>query len=244
MSESSFWDCFPETQWILIANALDSPCEEAQAALAYLCNMYWYPVYAFIRRKGYDADSALDLTQEYFARLLESPLLAAADRSKGRFRDFLRADCAFFLSHRREQAATQKRGGRVSLLSIDARDAEGRYCHEPVDAGLTPERLFDRSWARELLDSVLSRLAHEQAEAGQSERFAVLRERFDGDRFVPSAVLAERLGISEAAVDQAVSRLRKRYRTLLREQIAATLEEPSEEAIDDEVRTLFALFES
>ncbi len=244
MKKSEPTDDFPITKWNLVMRASGLSGHEARDALAELCSVYWYPIYAFIRRKGYDADSALDLTQDYFARLLGSSVLAAADRSKGRFRAFLRADCAYFLSHRREQAASQKRGGRVSLLSIDAQDAEGRYSREPVDAGLTPELLFDRSWGRELLDSVMDGLAREQAGAAQSERFEVLKERLQGDRFLPSAVLADRLGITEAAVDQAVARLRKRYRALLREQIAATLEEPSEAAIDDEVRTLFFLFKS
>jgi RNA polymerase sigma-70 factor (ECF subfamily) len=213
--------------------------EEARAALAELCEAYWYPIYAFIRRKGHDAEAALDLTQDYFARLLEAPVLAAADRSKGRFRAFLRADIAFFLSHRRERDATRKRGGRVSLLSIDARDAEGRFLREPADSELGPDRLFDRSWTVGLLDSVLERLAAEQAEAGQSERFQVLRRTLGGDGSASYAVLAQRLGTTEQAVQAAVSRLRKRYRALLRDQIAATLEEPTEEAINDEIHSLF-----
>src|SRR5262249_56362670 len=119
---------------------------DAGAALAELCAAYWYPVYALIRRRGHDPDAAADLAQDYFAHLLEKGTLAAADPSKGRFRAFLRTDCGFFLADARDRAARLKRGGGVTPISIDARDAEGRYLVEPADE-LTPERLFDRAWA-------------------------------------------------------------------------------------------------
>lgn len=231
---------FPTTHWSRVVSAGDAADSRAVEALAELCRAYWYPLYAFIRRKGYDPDAALDLTQDYFARLLERPVLAAADRRKGRFRAFLRTDCAFFLSHRREADAAQKRGGGAAPLSIDARDAEGRYLREPTDDRLGPDRLFDRSWALELLDTTLALLAREQAELGQADRFDALKDVLGGDRSVPFAKLADRLGTTEAALQAAASRLRKRYRVLLREQIAATLCDPSDEAIDAEIRDLFA----
>ena len=212
----------------------------AQAALAELCSAYWYPIYACIRRHGYDPDAALDLTQDYFARLLEGDVLTTADRRKGRFRAFLRTDCGFFLAHRREHDAAQKRGGGRAVLSIDARDAEGRYLREPADPGLTPDRLYDRAWAIGLLDAVLDRLAREHAEAGQAERFAVLQVTLGGDRTISYADLALRLGTTEAAVQAAVRRLRKRYRAILREQIATTLDDPTDDAIDAEIGDLFA----
>jgi RNA polymerase sigma-70 factor (ECF subfamily) len=230
---------FPTTCWSRVARAGDPQASEARSALAELCATYWYPIYAFVRRRGWNSDAALDLTQEYFARLLEAPVLAAADRSKGRFRAFLRADCSFFLAHVREHDATRKRGGGSAPLSIDARDAEGRYVREPMDESLTPDRVFDRAWAVGLLESVLDHLAVDQAGARQVERFDVLRPTLEGDRSVPSTVLAARLGMTEAAVLTAVSRLRKRYRVILREQIAATLDDPTEAAIDAEITDLF-----
>jgi RNA polymerase sigma-70 factor (ECF subfamily) len=232
---------FPTTCWSRVARAGDPGGPEARAALVELCEAYWYPIYAFIRRGGADAETALDRTQDYFARLLEGPVLAAADRSKGRFRSFLRADIAFFLAHARERAAAQKRGGGAAVLSIDARDAEGRYLREPADNALTPDRLYDRAWAIGLLDVVLARLAREAAEAGQAGRFEVLQATLGGGRSAVSyAELAARLGTTEAAVQAAASRLRKRYRALLREQIAATLDDPTDAAVDAEIRDLFA----
>jgi RNA polymerase sigma-70 factor (ECF subfamily) len=213
---------------------------EALDALATLCRDYWYPLYAFIRRSGHDADAALDLTQAYFARLIEKGTLRAADPAKGRFRAFLRADYRFFLAHEREREAAAKRGGDHSLLSIDATEAEGHYLREPSDP-LTPDRLFDRAWALGLLASVLEALAREHADAGRSAQFEVLRGVLvEGPRSTPYAKIAARLGTSEAAVQQAVRRLRARYRAILRERIAATLDDPTDAAIDDEIRDLFA----
>src|SRR5215831_11879844 len=144
-------ESFPTTCWSLVLGAGDRAGPEAREALATLCRAYWYPIYAFIRRKGYDPDDAQDLTQAYFARLLEKGVIAAADRSKGRFRAFLRTDCQHFLidQYRRRRA---QHGGAVPV-SIDTRDAEGRYRFEPADE-VTPDRLFDRAWAMSLLDRV------------------------------------------------------------------------------------------
>lgn len=231
---------FPTTHWSRVARAGDPAAPEARAALAELCAAYWYPIYALIRRGGRGPDEARDLTQDYFARLLERGTLAAADQGKGRFRAFLRTDCGFFLSHEHERGRAFKRGGGRDVVSIDARDAEGRYLREPVDE-TTPESLFDRAWALSLLDSVLDRLAREYADTGRAAQFEALQGVLggapQGDRY---AALAARLGMSERAVQQAVRRLRKRYRALLREAIAATLDDPDEAAIDDEIRGLFA----
>lgn len=232
---------FPTTHWSRVARAGDPGGPEARAALAELCEAYWYPIYAFIRRGGVGPDAALDRTQDYVARLLEGPVLAAADRNKGRFRAFLRADIAFFLSRAREHDAARRRGGGAAILSIDARDAEGRYLREPADDGLTPDRLFDRAWAIGLLDAALARLAREAAAAGQSDRFEALQATLGGGRAtVPFAELAARLGTTEAALQAAATRLRRRYRAILREQIAATLDDPSDAAVDAEIRDLFA----
>ncbi len=232
---------FPTTRWSRVAAAGDPADPEARAALEDLCRAYWYPLYALVRRKGYGPDEAADLTQEYFARLLDTGLLARADRSKGRFRAFLRTDCGFFLSHEAERGRARKRGGGIVSLSIDARDAEGRYLREPADPGLTPDRLFDRAWAVGLLDSVLERLAGEYADSGRAAQFEALQVVLsEGARSVSYATIAARLGTTEGAVQAAVQRLRRRYREVLREQVAATLDDPDEAAVDDELRDLFA----
>jgi RNA polymerase sigma-70 factor (ECF subfamily) len=231
---------FPTTRWSRVLAAAGRSEPDAGAALAELCAAYWYPVYALIRRSGHDPDAAADLAQDYFTHLLEKGTLAAADPSKGRFRAFLRTDCTFFLADARDRAARLKRGGGVTPISIDARDAEGRYLVEPADE-LTPERLFDRAWAEALLDRALARLAAEYAGSGRAALFARLEPTLmPGPHAEPYAAIAERLGITEAAVQQAAHRLRRRYRARLREEAAATLHEPDEAAVEDEIRELIA----
>jgi RNA polymerase sigma-70 factor (ECF subfamily) len=240
MDESPPPSGFPTTRWSRVARAGGPPTPEASAALAELCAAYWYPIYALIRRSGRGSDEALDLTQGYFARLLEKGVLAAVDHRQGRFRAFLRTDCGFFLSHEHERARARKRGGGRAVVPIDACDAEGRYLREPADE-TTPEQLFDRAWALNLLDAVLNRLAREHADAGRAAQFEALQGVLGGgSHAIPYAALAAKLGTTEGAIQQAVRRLRKRYRALLREAIAATLDEPEEAAIDDEIRSLFS----
>jgi RNA polymerase sigma-70 factor (ECF subfamily) len=196
-------------------------------------------LYAFIRRKGNDPDRALDLTQGYFAHLLERSKIAAIDRSRGRFRAFLRVDCLHYLidQHRRQAA-----GGGNSLVSIDAHDAENRYRFEPADT-MTPDRLFDRAWAIALLERVLATLGREYAEAGRAELFDRLKVVLvQGKGAVPAASLAYRLGMTEAAVHTAIHRLRKRYRKILETQIITTLDDPAE--LSDEIRSLFTALQS
>jgi DNA-directed RNA polymerase specialized sigma24 family protein len=240
MNESVSRAGFPTTRWSQVLAAGDRAEPAARQALAELCGAYWYPIYAFIRRKGHGPDEALDLTQDYFTRLLETGVLASADRRRGRFRAFLRTDCGFFLSHHHEQRRALKRGGDQTALPIDARDAEGRYLREPVDA-TTPERLFDQAWALNLLDEVLKDLAREYADTGRAAQFQILQGAISKQtRQVSYADLAAQLETTEGAVQQAVQRLRKRYKGILRERIAATLDEPDEAAINDEIRDLFA----
>jgi RNA polymerase sigma-70 factor (ECF subfamily) len=229
---------FPTTRWsrVVAAGGPDSPA--ARAALAVLCQAYWYPLYAFIRRRGHDADLALDLVQGYFARLLERRVLAAADPDKGRFRTFLMADCSHFLAHERARADAQKRGGGRVLVSIDAAAAEGRFRGEPAH-GTTPERLFERAWAVTVLDGVLSRLRAEYARNGTSAVFECLKPVLtDGPAALSYAMIAARLGTTEGAVQVAVHRLRRRYGILLRRQIATTVRDPAE--VEDEIRALLA----
>jgi RNA polymerase sigma-70 factor (ECF subfamily) len=222
-----------------VARAGDPAGADARAALAELCAAYWYPIYALVRRLGHGEPDALDLTQEYFARLLEKPVLAAADPGRGRFRAFLRADCGFFLAGRRDREHARKRGGGRPTLSINARDAEGRYVLEPADL-LTPDRLFDRAWALTLLGRALDRLAADYAATGRGPLFERLQPALTGGSpSIPYAEIARALGMSEPAVQQAASRLRKRYREALRAEIAATLDDSSDRAIESEIRDLF-----
>ncbi len=239
MNESRSPGGFPTTHWSRVARAGEPGGADAIEALAELCAAYWYPIYALIRRLGHGQTDALDVTQEYFARLLEKPVLAAADQSRGRFRAFLRADCGFFLKDHRDKAGAQKRGGCRPPLSIDARDAEGRYIIEPLD-DLSPDRLFDRAWALTLLERALDRLAADYAASGRRPLFERLQGTLPGGtRTEPLAAIAAELGMTEAAVQQAASRLRKRYREALRGEIAATLDEPTEAAIESEIHDLF-----
>jgi DNA-directed RNA polymerase specialized sigma24 family protein len=229
---------FPTTRWSRVVIAGDGDAREAHEALAELCAAYWFPLYAFIRRKGHSPDDALDLTQGYFAQLLQKRRVAAADPGKGRFRSFLLADCTHFLAHSREHDRALKRGGGLIALSIDARDAEGRYLHEP-EHNQTPERLFERDWALAMLTEVLAQLRAEYHDTGRGSTFEALKCTLTEDpQSVPRAELAVKLGISPGAVQVAVHRLRKRYRVLIREAIAATVADASE--IEAELCQLFA----
>jgi RNA polymerase sigma-70 factor (ECF subfamily) len=229
---------FPTTHWSCVVEAGGHDPDRARAALAELCRGYWYPLYAFIRRKGHSADEAADLVQGYFARLLEKGVLAAADRSRGRFRAFLMTDCAYHLSHERARASAGKRGGGRAAASIDLRDAEGRFLAEPADDGLTAEQQFDRAWALALLGRVLEALRDDYARGGRGEVFDRLKPVLtDGPAAVPYAEVAAALGSTEGAVQVAVHRLRKRYGEVLREQIAATVRDPAD--VDDEIHALF-----
>jgi RNA polymerase sigma-70 factor (ECF subfamily) len=231
-------DPFETTRWTLILAARDCDEPRAHEALAALCQSYWQPIYAYIRRYGHDPHSAEDLTQAFFAALLEPGALAGVDRGKGKFRAFLLASCRHFLGHQREHDRALKRGGGHHLLSIDARDAEGRYLREPADH-LTPEDLFVRRWAISLLEAVFDDLRAEYHDSGKLELFDALKSTLTGDRrSAPYAEVAGRLGMTEAAVQVAAHRLRGRYRAALRARIAATVTDPGE--IDEEIRDLFS----
>jgi DNA-directed RNA polymerase specialized sigma24 family protein len=227
---------FATTRWTLIRAARDHSAPETRAALAALCAAYWYPLYAFVRRQGYDPDQAQDLTQGFFARLLEKDGLALADQARGRFRSFLLAACKHFLSNERDRERALKRGGGRPPVSIDVAVAEGCYGREPSHTE-TPERLFQRRWALSLLEHVLQRLRGEYETAGKGGLFGRLKGHLAGGGEAHAQAAAD-LGMSEGAIKVAVHRLRHRYRDLLREEIAGTLDDPA--AIDDEIRELFA----
>jgi RNA polymerase sigma factor (sigma-70 family) len=233
---------FPTTRWSLVFQAGNPNASLARESLSELCGAYWYPLYAYIRRRGHDPEQARDLTQDFFARALEKGLLAEADASRGRFRSFLRTVCAHFLANRRDWEQARKRGGGRSVLSIDSVDAEGRYARELADE-LTPERIFDRSWALTLLGRVLDQLGREYDEAGKGATFAALRCLLSGDSELASyEAVAQRLGTSTGAARVAAHRLRRRYGDLLRQEIAATLLDPT--GVDDEIRELFAALDA
>jgi RNA polymerase sigma-70 factor (ECF subfamily) len=207
------------------------------AALETLCRAYWYPLYAFVRRRGHSPSDARDLTQEFFARLLEHNWIAHADREKGRFRSFLLMAMKRFLAKEWEKVKTLKRGGQQQFVPLQLDTAETRYAQEPADT-CTPEQVFEKQWALALLESVLNRLREDYAREAKGDFFRNLEPCLIGSREKqPYAVLASELGMSEGAVKMAVCRLRERYRDLLKEEIAQTVASPNE--VDEELRHLF-----
>lgn len=244
MNESHPPACFPTTRWSRVARAGGPPTPEAREALAELCGAYWYPIYALIRRRGYGAEEALDLTQDYFARLLEKRTVAAADPVKGRFRSFLLADCSYFLADRRDRDRALLRGGGRPLLSIDARDAEGRFLREPSH-DRTPDRLFERDWALALIARVFDRLEQHYADTGRSEVFRRLKPLVSSDPdAAPRAAVAAELGMTEGNLRVTLHRLRARFAARLREEAAATLGDAGDEAAAEVLQALFVVLES
>jgi len=231
------------TRWSVVLSCTDSDGDEekAHAALAELCKIYWRPVFAFICRQGHSVPDAQDLTQDFFARLLARNDFAAADRTKGRFRSYLAGALKHFLANARDQARARKRGGGRAPLPLDFATAESRYNREPAHT-FTAEKAFARRWALTLLEQVLMQLRDEFATAGKMDVFERLKIVLSGPRGSTSyAGLAADLEMTEGAVKVAVHRVRRRYRELLRDQIARTVAEP--ELIDDEIRDLFAALE-
>jgi RNA polymerase sigma factor (sigma-70 family) len=230
---------FQTTNWTLIVRAGNGDSTDGRDALAALCETYWYPVYAFIRRQGYAAADAEDLTQGYFARFIEKEYLKDLTPEAGRFRAFVLASARHFLSNERDRDRAQKRGGGRPSLQLDRPGAEERYALEPVDPA-TPESLFERAWAGSVLDRALERLGTEAAHAEGRERFEQLKAHLTGED-EPSAYreLAEAWGVGEPAVRVSVHRLRKRFGRLLREEVAATVADPAD--VDAELRYLLGI---
>jgi RNA polymerase sigma-70 factor (ECF subfamily) len=227
---------FPTTRWTLVVAAADPQRKDARSALVSLCESYWYPLYASIRRRGYPADQAQDLTQEFFIRVLEGRYLDRADPDKGRFRAFLLTSMKFFLADEADRSRAQKRGGGT-VLSLEFSSGEDRYQRDPAHDE-TPERIFERRWALAVLDRVVERLRDEFVQHGRREHFERLKVFLLGQSDAPYAALALEMSTSEGALKVAIHRLRKRYRELFRQEIADTVADPSE--VESELRFLAA----
>jgi len=229
---------FSTTHWSVVLAARDKDSPEADAALAELCRTYWYPLYAFVRRKGHSSHDAQDLTQAFFARLLDKNYVAQADRERGRFRTYLLAALTHFLADEWDKARRLKRGGGREIISFDATSAEERYRLEPVDQ-LDAARLYERRWVTTLFDKVLARLEEEFRDSGKGGLFDGLkRSLLADDSALSHAELGAQLGLSVDVVKQTVHRMRRRYRELFREEIAQTVAGPAE--VEDELKHIFA----
>ncbi len=228
---------FATTQWTAVLSVSHTDPARAAAALEELCRKYWYPAYAFLRRQGHAPHEAEDLTQGFFAFVIETEALKKASRERGKFRTFLLTALTNFLRNEWDKAQSQKRGGGRRMLSLDEMAAEEKYRHEPVDS-LTPEKLFERRWALTLIEQVLERLKEEYFERGQADVFKALETGLTGE-VAPRlhASWAESLNMSEGAVRVALHRLRRRFGELLRHELGQTVTDAAE--IDDELRHLF-----
>lgn len=230
---------FTTTHWSLILAAQGSDSIPAGRALANLCETYWYPLYAFVRRKGYSSHDAQDLTQAFFEKLLEKNYLGDVAQEKGRFRSFLLASLKHFLANEWKRSQAAKRGGGTVLLSLDDTEAEARYQREPAEE-MTAEKLFERRWAMTMLDLVMSRLREEMEVSDKLDFFEELKDRLSGGGETGSfAESGKRLGLSEGAARVAAHRMKKRYREILREAIGETVAAPSD--VEDEIRYLVAI---
>jgi RNA polymerase sigma factor (sigma-70 family) len=225
---------FPTTRWTLVVAAGDPRRKEARSALVSLCENYWYPLYAYLRRRGYPADQAQDLTQEFFLRVLEGRYLDRADPEKGRFRSFLLTSLKFFVADEEDRQRARKRGGGA-VLPLEFWSGEQRYQREPAHDE-TPERVFERRWALSVLDRVVEKLRDEFVQHGRPEHFERLKIFLLGQSDAPYAALALEMNTSEGALKVAIHRLRKRYRELFRQEIADTVADPAE--VESELRYL------
>lgn len=227
---------FPTTRWTLVVAAAEPQRKEARSALVSLCEGYWYPLYAYVRRRGYPADQAQDLTQSFFIRVLEGRYLDRADPGKGRFRSFILTSMKFFVADEEDRRRAHKRGGGA-VLSLEISTGEDRYQLEPAHDE-TPERIFERRWALSVLDRVVERLRNEFLQHGRPQHFEQLKMFLLGKAEAPYAALAREMNTSEGALKVAIHRLRKRYRELIREEIADTVADPGD--VESELRFLAA----
>jgi RNA polymerase sigma-70 factor (ECF subfamily) len=230
---------FLTTRWSMVLSARDKTSPVSACALESLCQAYWYPLYAYVRRQGHSAHDAQDLTQAFFARLLEKDYLQAAARERGRFRTFLIVAMKRFLMNEWDKVRSQKRGGGHILISLDAELAENRYRAEPAGA-LPADEIYERRWALTLLEQAMARLRASYVETGREAEFGHLKTYLTADRGeVSYCGIAAALEMSEGAARVALHRLRKRFRQFFREEIAGTVSNPGE--VDEEVRYVVSI---
>ncbi|HEY2343657.1 MAG TPA: sigma-70 family RNA polymerase sigma factor [Chthoniobacteraceae bacterium] len=231
---------FPPTRWTaVIAVQKRGDTTSTSKALAELCEIYWYPLYSFARRLGYNPHDCQDLTQGFFCYVVDKDLFSTADRDLGKLRTFLLTTFRRYLSGVRDHDKATKRGGQAQVVSLDLEVGEKRYADEPVDS-TTPENLFERNWAYSVLRSALEALAEAEKKAGRGPQYDILAPFLSPEFEVCDSyeVVGARLGVSEAGARQAVSRLRRKFRDLLRAQIADTLRDPTGEQVNEELIAL------
>ena len=219
---------FATTHWTVVMAAGASDTTRARAALDELCQLYWYPLYAYVRRRGSSPEDAEDLTQEFFRTLLEKEYLKAADRDKGRFRTFLLVALKRFLANDWDRASAQKRGGGLEHVSLDTSSAETQYQVEVANEA-SAERIYDRRWAFALLGKTMARLRAEFVSSGKQDEFEQIKECLTADRgSLDYGALSRRTGLSEGALRVGIHRLRKRFREIFREEVSQTVATPAE----------------
>lgn len=229
---------FATTRWSLIVAAGSPDLPDSNAALTELCSAYWPPLYAYVRKRGYSVDDSRDLTQEFFARLLEKATVAAADPQRGRFRTFLLTSMQNFLANEHDRATALKRGGGATVFPMDFDSAERGIVVEPADSGPSPEATFEREWALQTLQQALVELETEYVETGRRELFDALSPALtDASESPRYSSIADARGMSRDAVKMAASRLRKRYRELIRSAIRNTV--TSDDDVESELADLF-----
>jgi len=233
---------FPPTQWSVVLSARADDSEERSRALQQICQTYWHPIYAYARKRGFSPPDSEDVTQEFFADLLRKKEFESLRERKGKLRTFLLVAARNFMANEWQKRKAQKRGGGVTVLSIDVKDAEDHTCLEPAD-NLSPETVFERHWASSILNAVMQRLQQLYELDGKAEVFEALKDHLGLGRGERSyREIGDGLGISETAARLTVHRMRKRYRQFLLEQIASTLD--PEESAEEELRYLFGVFQS
>ncbi len=238
-AQASGASAFPATRWTLIVDLRSSDARAAGNAIEELCRLYWYPVYAFIRREGAGPEDAEDLTQGFFARFLERGDFLSAQQDKGRLRTFLLGSVKNFMIQDWRHRTAEKRGGKLAAISLDSVTAEQRYAHEPADSA-TPDAIFDRRWALDTMEEALRRLEQEFREAGKADLYTALQPYISAR---PQGAVYEgigpRFGMSVGAVQVAVHRLRQRFRKSLESIVAETVATPEE--VSAELRHLVGL---
>jgi RNA polymerase sigma factor (sigma-70 family) len=232
-------DIFATTRWTVVVAAGGVRAPQTDLALEELCKIYWYPLYAYVRRQGHGLEDAEDLTQAFFARFLEKNYIEGLSSDKGKFRSFLLASLKNFLANEWDRNKRLKRGGGAIPLSMDLQEGDTRYVVLPAD-NLSPDKIYDRAWAITLLERVLARLRDESDADGKSQLFDQLKPFLTAGKNAPYAIASSTLNMSEGSIRVTVHRLRKRYRELLKDEISQTLTDPTQ--ADEEMRALFEAF--